>query len=790
MRLAPLVLLGASIVSAPAALEAAPGLASTSGGITIPRPSAQLFLGPGEGFTPRSSAAGILFSGSLSIQRSGEHRFFVSSGSLRVDGENVGASPVRLEAGSHRFEFRQARTPGALLLTVEWEGPGFAREPIPSRYFQHEPAGTNDVDGRALFEDLGCSNCHLSDSRSIHNRPGPVLTGLGGRVRPQWIRHWLDAPEEFRPWATMPTMLSSAERADVAAFLASLPAAPIQEASPNKTRAERGRTTFQSFGCAACHGSNLPLAGLGSKLTVGRLQQFLLDPLRHSPAGRMPSFRLSEREALELAEFLALSRNESFERQTAGGDVANGRELVAQSGCLACHSLEGLDPSGDSPTLSSLASRQGCLAATVPAGLPRYRFSDGQRHALRKFVDGYRASPDVAPAPTYDLARRLQQLRCNACHEINAAMPTGAIAEQAPPLTGVGRKLKVGWIEQAISSGSRALDWQELRMPSYGGAHAGWLAGALAKASGVDPFESDSEAQPGDPSHGLDMLGVDGAQGGMGCVGCHGWGEFPALGENGPNLSDVAQRLRRPWFDRWMRDPPRILAGTSMPSYFGGGQTPETTGAITDLWAAFAAAPDLPPPFGFRRADASLGGESLPVPQDRAIVIRWDMPEATPAAIAVGLPGGVSYCFDAGESRLRYVWRGGFVDMTRTLLTKKSRATNLTETAAIVGEVFFREGPAPIRVGERERIPQRRFRGYRLVESVPEFHYQLDGIDVHEQIAVTDGGIVRRFRIPDVDQPMWFVPTPAAGVEIRSTLDGFVIPSGQNIRFEVSVVAR
>ena len=70
--------------------------------------------------------------------------------------------------------------------------------------------------------------------------------------------------------------------------------------------------------------------------------------------------------------------------------------------------------------------------------------------------------------------------------------------------------------------------------------------------------------------------------------------------------------------------------------------------------------------------------------------------------------------------------------MTRTLFKKKNPATNLTETAQIDGEIFFREGPFPIRVGERDRIPQRRFRGYRLVDSVPEFHYQVDGVDVFE----------------------------------------------------------
>jgi len=179
----------------------------------------------------------------------------------------------------------------------------------------------------------------------------------------------------------------------------------------------------------------------------------------------------------------------------------------------------------------------------------------------------------------------------------------------------------------------------------------------------------------------------------------------------------------------------------------------------------------------------------MPVATDKAIVIRWDVPEATPAAINVGMPGGVSYTFDAGESRLRYAWLGGFLDMSPTLFTKKNKETNLTETAKIVGEIFFREGPGPIRVGQRERIPQRRFRGYKLVDGYPEFHYLVDGVDVYERVIPAERGIRRLFRVGEVSEPMWFVPAEAQGVEIESTLEGFVIPRGRDVEFEVKVVA-
>lgn len=786
----PLALFGASIVATSGGLHAAPGLASASAGITLDRQTPHLFLAAGEGFTPLSSNSDIEFRGYLLIPRAGDHRFFHAAESLRIDGREIDSATVHLEAGRHPFELRSRRQAGPLRVWLEWEGPGFAREPIPPRFFSHEPESAGGPDGRELFEELGCSNCHFSRSRSIARRPGPVLTGLGGRLKPAWIRHWLDAPEDFRPWATMPQMLSPAERGHVAAFLASLGSDPVPEPSFGEHHSRRGRTTFQSFGCTACHTGELALAALGSKMPVGRLQEFLLEPLRYAPAGRMPSFHLSSDEALDLAAYLALSTNAAFERPVAAGDIGRGRRLAQTAGCLACHALEGLQSEHVAPELAVLESEQGCLSETGSTRTPRYRLTAPQRSALRSFIESYRRAPDRVPAPTYDLQRRMRQLRCHGCHEIDGRQPTGVIAEDAPPLTGIGRKLRAPWIERVISSKEVSLDWQELRMPNYGATHAAWLASALAKSAGVNPREAPVAPPAGDAQSGHNLLGVSAETSGMGCIGCHGWRQFPSLGENGPNLYEVGRRLRYPWFERWMRQPARILEGTSMPSYFADNADPASGLAIANLWAAFRSAADLPPPFGFRLADASRGGETRPVPVDRAVVIRWDMPEASPAAIAVGLPGGVSYCFDAGESRLRYAWRGGFVDMTRTLLSKKNRQTNLTETAEIVGEIFFREGPAPIRVGDRERIPQRQFRGYRLVDSLPEFHYLLDGVDVHELIVPVERGIVRRFRIGDVSQPMWFVVGEAEGVQIESSLPGAQIPRGADVRFEVSVVAR
>lgn len=129
------------------------------------------------------------------------------------------------------------------------------------------------------------------------------------------------------------------------------------------------------------------------------------------------------------------------------------------------------------------------------------------------------------------------------------------------------------------------------------------------------------------------------------------------------------------------------------------------------------------------------------------------MDDASPAAIAVRLPEDLSYCWDAAACRLRYAWKGGFVDLSAPW---KGHADAV---AKVVGTIFFRDNTAyPLRPGKAAALPQVAYKGYRLVNRYPEFHYTINGMDVYELIqARADGnGLVRTFRIPGNRQPLWF----------------------------------
>jgi hypothetical protein len=304
------------------------------------------------------------------------------------------------------------------------------------------------------------------------------------------------------------------------------------------------------------------------------------------------------------------------------------------------------------------------------------------------------------------------------------------------------------------------------------------------------PFSSNDAL----PARGVDLIGMNLKKGGMACIGCHDWGEFKSQGESGPQLINVAHRLRYDWFERWMRDPVRILSGTSMPSYFRTMKRDEADKVIQTLWAALAMGETMPLPEGLRAAGGLLGSEEKPVPDQEAIVIRWDMPEATPAAIAVGMPGKFSYCFDASECRLRYAWYGGFVDMSGTL-RRKVDETRLTPTAQLIGEIFYRSEEFPLRIGAFDHVGKRRFLGYRLIDGYPQFHYQVDGIDVYERILPDKSGkgLKREFKILRVDRPMWLLSGDTPGVVVGSNIGRFEdgklkIPQGTEVKFEVTVI--
>src|SRR5690606_11852471 len=144
--------------------------------------------------------------------------------------------------------------------------------------------------------------------------------------------------------------------------------------------------------------------------------------------------------------------------------------------------------------------------------------------------------------------------------------------------------------------------------------------------------------------------------------------------------------------------------------------------------------------------------------------------DAGPAAIAVALPQGQNYVWDAGAVRLRYAWTGDFVDRSEGLTGRNG--VTMQAPAKVLGEIYYRAGGAyPIRIGRAEGEPAVDFRGYRLLDGIPEFHYEVDGVEVRERITPTEdgAGLVRTFTVGATGAPVLFVSEAGTGVSFRAS---------------------
>ena len=143
---------------------------------------------------------------------------------------------------------------------------------------------------------------------------------------------------------------------------------------------------------------------------------------------------------------------------------------------------------------------------------------------------------------------------------------------------------------------------------------------------------------------------------------------------------------------------------------------------------------------GKARSDPYFTSPSM---RKRPQVRRIFMPEAGPAAIAVAVNDEFHYCWDAGECRLRYIWKGDFIDGWSVW---KGNGNGL---AAIEGDVLLREDTSPLGdlLSQQENPPE--FLGYSISDGLPSFRWKTGGFVVEETIRPDAGGkaLARTFAI-------------------------------------------
>ena len=150
--------------------------------------------------------------------------------------------------------------------------------------------------------------------------------------------------------------------------------------------------------------------------------------------------------------------------------------------------------------------------------------------------------------------------------------------------------------------------------------------------------------------------------------------------------------------------------------------------------------------------------------RDEPLVVRASLPNASPRAIAVGLPGGINYCFDARDCFVRYGWEGDFLDAS----AERGNGTGRGGEVCNIENVFpiGSTDKQPLRIGSSVAPPHTKFLGYRRNgKEPPNFLYRLDEAHVTQTVAPTPDGRSLRFTYkvaPPPSEPVFFDAKPLA----------------------------
>lgn len=486
-------------------------------------------------------------------------------------------------------------------------------------------------EGRALFADLHCIRCHTDatlldqkDGMPELAKDAPNLDEIGSRLNPAWMARWISNPKAMRPDTSMPNLFHGKpgttvqEAADIAAFLATLGPAQAEAAKPPQADAiAAGGRFVAQLGCIGCH--TLPDKDLGAdparvpwrlikaKYKPAALVEFIKQPEKHFAWIRMPNFRLTDDEAKKIAAYL-MSASKDLEGATPTGDPAKGKQLVQSSGCINCHGLK-LDNAFQAPALAAISKEsasKGCLANEESARgkAPDFALGDAKRDALLAFNATDRSSLRRDSLPEF-AERQIVELRCVACHTRDTkqdiwddlvketeALSKGEIVDpesggggssKSPPgepapgtgdqtrplLTWTGEKLHPEWMSKFIAGklDYKPRTWMLARMPGFP-ARAEGIAKGLALQHGCPTATPEPPAVDAElATNGKQLVGRNG---GFSCIQCHGIANIPPISPfEAPsiNFKYTAERIRKEYYDRWMRNPGRLVPATKMPSF-------------------------------------------------------------------------------------------------------------------------------------------------------------------------------------------------------------------------------
>ena len=302
--------------------------------------------------------------------------------------------------------------------------------------------GDNINKGRQLVENYGCYACHKIEGWQHLKKPGPSLLKIDGKVSQEYIKNWIWSPKSFNSHSRMPQFFmqennstpefKAKNMAEVNAMADYLwknargyqPNHKYTGGSP-----EAGKELIGTIGCTGCHmveglddmnkkvgaKAGTYLTGLGSKVNGDWLVSWLKKPSHYQEDTIMPSFRLTDKEANDIASYLLSSKNKKFadlvfpeldkklrdeilvqdyfsafetveaakkKLSTLSDEERTtelGRRSINKYGCYSCHNIKGFE--GDLPQIGPELTKEGSK--------PIEQFGFGQQHQVPHTRQGW-----------------------------------------------------------------------------------------------------------------------------------------------------------------------------------------------------------------------------------------------------------------------------------------------------------------------------------------------------------------------------------------------------------------
>ena len=328
------------------------------------------------------------------------------------------------------------------------------------------------AEGQRLFEQVGCTGCHLVKGYENIPKIGPSLRKISAKVDPGWMVRWIENPHKFRPRTRMPNFdLHQEDAVAIAAYLWSqskeeaerwTKAHPgpggLLEGDPNEIA--KGKELVETVGCKGCHGFaegefSTPLGktkdvvpnlkDVASKVVGPQwVYHWLKNPRGFAADTRMPSLRLSDDEARSITSYVMTlgAKPEPMagiqEKFADAEIIKRGESLVRKWGCFGCHDIKDMEkesrigaelttfgsktveelffgnrtdikPTWDDWTYNKLKTPRGYATERIEQLMPQFDLADEDIRALRILLGGFRERK-VGQRYQADQGLRVQQV--------------------------------------------------------------------------------------------------------------------------------------------------------------------------------------------------------------------------------------------------------------------------------------------------------------------------------------------------------------------------------------------